>query len=504
MNIDFRQREAISARVEESAGKAGKPGALRTRAPSPAFWSETHGLAGGRGSETLRWADEKGLSETPYPVQAHLAVARASKEATPGDAFPVAPVFPSSCGRVSRVPWPGLAPSLAPTSYSRFGESAARNPLTGERAQNAQGAARGPGVGRGWRLPRGRCTPRGPTSPPALPPQRRPLRPGSRPAAPARGRAGGGKQTRVVGMERGKVKREKGKEPEKGEIQQKGEEKNKKVEKEKIKEKEKGKEEKFKEKNGKEKTEKGKEEKIKEKENGKEKKRGKEEKIKEKENGKEEKSKRNEDEKRQERETEKEKEQFKEKEKEDNSTLIKIPLAPLEENKQILVLGLDGAGKTSILHFLALNRVQRSVAPTQGFNAVCISTGDHQMEFLEIGGSEPFRSYWEMYLSKGLLLVFVVDSADHKRLPEAKKYLHQLIGTNPVLPLVVFANKQDLEAAYHITDIHEALALSEVGNDRKMFLFGTQVTENGSEIPSIIQDARDLIAHLAADMSDQA
>nr|XP_020746320.1 ADP-ribosylation factor-like protein 9 isoform X3 [Odocoileus virginianus texanus] len=113
-----------------------------------------------------------------------------------------------------------------------------------------------------------------------------------------------------------------------------------------------------------------------------------------------------------------------------------------ERNKQIIVLGLDGAGKTSILHFLALNRVQRSVAPTQGFNAVCISTQDHQMEFLEIGGSEPFRCYWEMYLSKGLLLVFVVDSADHKRLPEAKKYLHQLIGTNPVLPLVVFANKQ--------------------------------------------------------------
>ena len=63
---------------------------------------------------------------------------------------------------------------------------------------------------------------------------------------------------------------------------------------------------------------------------------------------------------------------------------------------------------------------------------------------------------------------------------------------------------KDLKAAYHITDIHEALALSEVGNDRKMFLFGAQVTEDGSEIPSIIQDARDLIAHLAADMSDQA
>ncbi|XP_040338789.1 ADP-ribosylation factor-like protein 9 [Herpailurus yagouaroundi] len=262
-------------------------------------------------------------------------------------------------------------------------------------------------------------------------------------------------------MEKGKGKKKR-KEPEKEKIREKGkEEKEKKeVEKEKIKGKEKGKE-----------------------------------------TGKEEKNKCREEEKK-ERETEKEKEQLegKDKEKKDNNALTKPPLEPLEKNKQILVLGLDGAGKTSVLHSLALNKVQHSVAPTQGFNAVCINTEDSQMEFLEIGGSEPFRSYWEMYLSRGLLLIFVVDSADHNRLPEAKKHLHQLIGTNPILPLVVFANKQDLETAYRITDIHEALALSEVGNDRKMFLFGTQVTENGSEIPSVMQDAKDLIAHLAADM----
>lgn len=59
-----------------------------------------------------------------------------------------------------------------------------------------------------------------------------------------------------------------------------------------------------------------------------------------------------------------------------------------------------------------------------------------------VGGSEPFRSNWEMYLPRGLLLIFVVDSADHQRLPEAKRYLHQLIEANPILPLVVFANKQ--------------------------------------------------------------
>ncbi|XP_031198678.1 ADP-ribosylation factor-like protein 9 isoform X4 [Mastomys coucha] len=170
------------------------------------------------------------------------------------------------------------------------------------------------------------------------------------------------------------------------------------------------------------------------------------------------------------------------------------------ENKQILVLGLDGAGKTSVLHLLASNTVQPSIAPTQGFNTVHINSEDRQMEFLEIGGSEPFRSYGELYLPKGQLLIFVVDSADHKRLPEAKKYLHQLINPNPGLPLVVFANKQDLESAYRITDIHDALALSEVGNNRKLFLFGTQVTRNGSEIPYTMQDAKDLITHLAINM----
>ncbi|ERE87823.1 E3 ubiquitin-protein ligase [Cricetulus griseus] len=54
-----------------------------------------------------------------------------------------------------------------------------------------------------------------------------------------------------------------------------------------------------------------------------------------------------------------------------------------EKNKQILVLGLDGAAKTSILHLLASRRIQHGVAPTQGFTEVCINNEDRQMEFPE-------------------------------------------------------------------------------------------------------------------------
>ncbi|NXK72937.1 ARL9 protein, partial [Amazona guildingii] len=164
--------------------------------------------------------------------------------------------------------------------------------------------------------------------------------------------------------------------------------------------------------------------------------------------------------------------------------------------KQILVLGLDGAGKTSVLHSLATNHVKRSMAPTEGFNAICVNTEELQMEFLEIGGSESLRSYWKMYLPKVLLLIYVVDSADHARLPVAKQLLHQLIQNNSTLPVVVLANKQDLEGAYCITDIHDALALSDIGDNRKMFLIGTHVAEDGSEISSNMKDAKELIAQL--------
>ncbi|KFR12646.1 ADP-ribosylation factor-like 9, partial [Opisthocomus hoazin] len=149
-----------------------------------------------------------------------------------------------------------------------------------------------------------------------------------------------------------------------------------------------------------------------------------------------------------------------------------------------------------VLRSLAAEHVGRGLAPTEGFHAVCVGTGETRMEFLEIGGSECLRSYWKMYLPKVLLLIYVVDSADHARLPVAKQLLHQLVQNNPTLPVVVLANKQDLKGAYCITDIHDALALSDIGDERKMFLIGTHVAEDGSEISSSMKDAKELIAQL--------
>lgn len=172
--------------------------------------------------------------------------------------------------------------------------------------------------------------------------------------------------------------------------------------------------------------------------------------------------------------------------------------------KQVLVLGLDGSGKTSVLNSILTNRGKHSTTPTEGINAMCINTGRSRMELIEVGGGETLRPYWKMYLPRALAVIFVVDSADHSRLPLAKSHLHQLIQQDSYLPLLVLANKQDLENAYHITEIHEALALSEICRDRKLFLIGTHVTMEGSEISSGIEDTREFLTQLISESAATA
>lgn len=165
---------------------------------------------------------------------------------------------------------------------------------------------------------------------------------------------------------------------------------------------------------------------------------------------------------------------------------------------QVLVLGLDGAGKTSLLHCLATSSLELDLQPTQGLNALSINREDLQIEFLEIGGKEELRPYWKKYMPRALVLVFVVDSSSPQLFPLAKMLLHELLASDPHLPLMVLANKQDLPGACSITDLHDALSLSEVG-DRRLFLISTHVKQGEAELSSGVQDAQDLIIQMVCD-----
>lgn len=170
----------------------------------------------------------------------------------------------------------------------------------------------------------------------------------------------------------------------------------------------------------------------------------------------------------------------------------KVPETVKPHGTQVLVLGLDGAGKSSLLHSFTKSWSEEELKPTQGLNAVSINREDLSIEFLEIGGSAELRQYWHKYMPKALMLVFVVDASDTQLFPVVKKHLHELLATDPHLPLMILANKQDCAGACTITDIHEGLSLSEVG-DRKMYVIGTYVTKEVEEPSSGVEDALEYI-----------
>ncbi|NWU63714.1 ARL10 protein, partial [Pterocles burchelli] len=150
--------------------------------------------------------------------------------------------------------------------------------------------------------------------------------------------------------------------------------------------------------------------------------------------------------------------------------------APQLDWRQVLVLGLDGAGKSSVLHYICSQTARERIAPTHGFNSAQLCIEGLEVDLLEVGGSQNLRAYWRHYLSEAHVLVFVVDSVDRSRLVTARQELHALLAAEPQLPLVVLANKQDKSNALSTAELREELALHKLSEQRKLFLLPTSAT----------------------------
>ncbi|KAM4677298.1 ADP-ribosylation factor-like protein 3 [Discoglossus pictus] len=127
---------------------------------------------------------------------------------------------------------------------------------------------------------------------------------------------------------------------------------------------------------------------------------------------------------------------------------------------RIVLLGLDNAGKTTILTRLALEEIS-CITPTQGFNIKSVQAQGLKLTIWDIGGQRAIRSHWKKYLGSTDLLIYVVDSADRKRFEETGQELAELVEEDSLLgvPLLVFANKQDLMSAAPAADIATGLNL---------------------------------------------
>ncbi|XP_010000410.1 PREDICTED: ADP-ribosylation factor-like protein 10 [Chaetura pelagica] len=168
----------------------------------------------------------------------------------------------------------------------------------------------------------------------------------------------------------------------------------------------------------------------------------------------------------------------------------------LLEGWQVLVLGLDGAGKSSILHYICSRTAREHMAPTRGFNSAQLCIEGLEMDLLEVGGSQNLRSYWPLYLGQAHVLVFVVDSVDRPRLGTARQELHTLLATEPRLPLVVLGNKQDKSDALSMAELWEELALHTLSEQREVFLLPTSATWASLSTDTSILHVKNLLVTL--------
>mmetsp|Transcript_29634 Transcript_29634/g.55481 ORF Transcript_29634/g.55481 Transcript_29634/m.55481 type:complete len:181 (+) Transcript_29634:80-622(+) len=143
------------------------------------------------------------------------------------------------------------------------------------------------------------------------------------------------------------------------------------------------------------------------------------------------------------------------------------------KDMRILMLGLDAAGKTTILYRLKLAEVVSTV-PTIGFNVEEVEYKNIKFTVWDVGGQDKIRKLWRYYYEGTDGLIFVVDSSDRDRIQDAQEELHRMLA-EPELEkaaLLVLANKQDLANAMPANEVMQQLELQKLRH-RKWFIQAT-------------------------------
>ena len=126
--------------------------------------------------------------------------------------------------------------------------------------------------------------------------------------------------------------------------------------------------------------------------------------------------------------------------------------------RKVLILGLDAAGKTTLLYRLKLGQKVPTI-PTIGFNVEQVHVGNIQCTVWDIGGQDRLRGLWRHYTHDTHLLIFMIDSHDLDRLDEALQELRTHMNSAECIhcPVLVLANKQDMPTAMSPTDLTKRL-----------------------------------------------
>uniref|UniRef100_A0A6U4ZY87 Uncharacterized protein n=2 Tax=Hemiselmis TaxID=77924 RepID=A0A6U4ZY87_HEMAN len=144
---------------------------------------------------------------------------------------------------------------------------------------------------------------------------------------------------------------------------------------------------------------------------------------------------------------------------------------------RILILGLDNAGKTTILYRLHQGEVVTTI-PTIGFNVETVKYKNIKFQVWDLGGQASIRPYWRCYYPNTDAIIYVVDSTDTERVSICKDELLAMLDEEELkgAALCVFANKQDLPGALTAQQVSEELGLASIRN-REWAIFQTSATK---------------------------
>ncbi|XP_065190757.1 uncharacterized protein LOC135821684 [Sycon ciliatum] len=130
---------------------------------------------------------------------------------------------------------------------------------------------------------------------------------------------------------------------------------------------------------------------------------------------------------------------------------------------RVLFVGLDAAGKTTVLYKLKLDEVVTTI-PTIGFNVETLEYKNLIMTAWDVGGRDKGRALVRHYYQNTSAVVYIVDSNDHDRLDQVRDELQMALCEDELrgVPFLVFANKQDLPHAMSRDEIVDKLGMKKI------------------------------------------
>jgi len=175
----------------------------------------------------------------------------------------------------------------------------------------------------------------------------------------------------------------------------------------------------------------------------------------------------------------------------------------------VVMLGLDSAGKTTVLYRLKLDQYVNTV-PTIGFNCEKVkgcSGGARGVSFLiwDVGGQDKLRPLWRSYTRCTDAIVFVVDSVDAERIEEARTELFKTLKVpeNSGVPVLVLANKQDLPGALEVEELEEKLSLREMATIGHLWDVATCCAITGDGLEESLDKLHELVTERRRQIKDK-